>query len=294
MADTEAEAIAELATAANGAEDIVALAGEAGTLIYPPDFQLSKYDHESLLPAPRRARGKVAVYDAASLVLYVRKHGKDTAPPDRYMAGPTRAGHAETTPTALYADVDKITVTAVINGHGIGNDLPGWGDHRASLTLRHAPEWQHWAERDRSWLSQVEFAEHLEEGYGEIVDPSAADMLELAQTLQAHNKVTFRSQQFLGSGQRQFTYHEEIDARAGETGQIVIPSKFQLGLICFEGQTEGYRVDARFQFRITEGALRVRYLLTRPHDVSRAAFGDVVDEVEHGVGLVAFRGTPPA
>ncbi|HEX3539618.1 MAG TPA: DUF2303 family protein [Acidimicrobiales bacterium] len=291
---TEAEAIADLAVDATTSEDIPAIAGDAGTIVYSNKTALHHYDHEALLDAPRRVKARVAVHTPDSLVLYVRKHGHETAPADRNQVDTARADQTEKVCTALYADVDKVTVTAVLNGHGAGGAIPGWGDHRAALALRYAPEWLHWTSQDRVWLAQVEFGEHLEEGYGEIVEPSAAEMLELAQTMSAKNRLEFRSQQLLGNGQRQFTYHETIDARAGENATITIPSKFKLGLICFEGQTEGYPVDARFQFRINDGALRVRYLLTRPHDVIRTAFDDVVSDVEHGVGLVAFRGTPPA
>lgn len=263
--------------------------GGWGHIAYPPNWQLQAYDGEALLDAPRRATGTVTVHDAASLILYLRKHGA------RVGAAALAAAeeNAEVARHAIYADVDKVTITGVINGHGPGPDAPGWGDHRAALTLRHTREWAHWAARDRQWLGQVDFAEHLEEGFDQIVDPPAAHMLELAQTMQANNRVEWKSQTLLNNGQRQFTYSETVDARAGQYGKLDIPQEFNLGLAVFEGQTEGYRIKARFQFRLREGDLSVRYLLTRPHDVVRSAFGDIVAEIEQGVGLASFRGVAP-
>lgn len=260
--------------------------GGRGHIAYPPGWQLQSFDDEVLLDAPRRAKGTTRIHDAGSFILYMRKHG----------ARGTASALTENTEAArhaIYADVDKATITGVINGHGPGSDAPGWGDHCAVLGLRHTPEWQHWAGKDRLWLGQSDFAEHLEEGFSEIVEPAAADMLELAQTMQANNRVEWKSQTLLNNGQRQFTYNETVDARAGQHGKLEIPQKFCLGLAVFEGQVEGYKIEARFQFRLRDGSLSVRYLLTRPHDVIRAAFGDVVTEIEQGVGLAAFRGVSP-
>jgi uncharacterized protein YfdQ (DUF2303 family) len=266
-------------------------AGAQGVVAYPPGWQTLEFDREKFLAAPRRAKGRAQVHDAGSLIRYLRKHGGRAEP--RKSSADTLAANAEAARPAIYADVDTVTIVGVINGHGAGPDAPGWGDHRAILTLRHAPEWTHWAGKDRQWLQQVDFAEHVEEGFGEIVEPAAADMLELAQTIQANNRVDWKSQRVLATGQRQFTYHETVNASAGQSGTLEIPQKLALGQAVFDGQTEGYRIEARLQFRLREGNLSVRYLLTRPHDVVRAAFGDVVAEVEQGVGLAAFLGIAP-
>lgn len=295
---TEAATIADLTRAALTPTPFTAEPGRTGVLVHAEGTSLHHYDYEHLLDAPRRARGTVHVHDAQSLVTYVRKHATDNPPPvdanhDRALAVRALRPNTETHRHALYADVDTPAVTAVLNGHGPDSE-PGWGDHRAVLTLRWAPEWCHWADKDRQWLDQTEFAEHLEEGMGEIREPTAGDMMEIAQTMQANTTVQWRSQRFLGNGQVQFTYHETVDARAGSDGTLEIPQRFTLGLIVFDGQTEGYRLDARFQFRRPDGRLKVRYLLTRPHDVVSAAFGDVVTVVEDGTGLAALRGQAPS
>lgn len=87
---------------------------------------------------------------------------------------------------------------------------------------------------------------------------------------------------------------EDIVAQPGDVGTLIYPSGSQMWSYDHENLLDNPRRAKATKFRITEGALRVRYLLTRPHEVIRTAFDDVVDVVEHGVGLVAFRGTPPA
>lgn len=153
---------------------------------------------------------------------------------------------------------------------------------------------QLWIGKDRKWQSQVDFAQHIEEGQPDIVNPPAADMLELAQTLQANRAVKFRSSQMISNGQRQFTYEETIEAKAGAKGHLDVPTTFTLGIRVFEGMEHGDAVNARLQFDMADGALRFKYLLDRPHDVIRLAFGDVVASVEAGTGVVAYRGASPS
>lgn len=224
-------------------------------------------DLASYLDAPRRKTGTVNLDTGDSLGQYVKAH-----------AGPG---------TALFADMDAGNVTAVLNGHD--TDAPGWGDHRAVLRFRQTPAWERWRSNDRKMLSQVAFAEHIEDGLGEIVEPPGAEMLELAQSFQAATKVNFKSSRMLDSGQRQLDYEETIDARAGQKGNLVIPKAFTLALAPYEGCAP-YKVVARLRFRIAEGTLTLGYVLDRPIDVLRSAFDDEVVKVETATGLTAYRG----
>lgn len=225
-------------------------------------------DLERHLPTPRRKIGQVTLHEGPSLVAYVLKHDEADA-------------------TELFADVEHGRIVAVLNGHA--DVTAGWGDHRATLTLRKTHEWQHWAGASGQMLSQVAFAEHIEAGLPEIRVPEAADMLELAQSFQAHTKVQFSSANVLASGERQLVYTEETTAQAGRRGDIVIPKEFELGIAPYEG-SEPYRVVARLRHRIGDGRLTLGYVLDRPEDVLRAAFLDVLSQVEQGTGRTALRG----
>lgn len=168
----------------------------------------------------------------------------------------------------------------------------GWGDHRATLTLRHSPEWKHWASLDGKLVGQVEFAEHVQDGIDDILQPDAAGLLELAQTFRASTKGTFGSSKMLDSGQVQFTYHEEIKATGGEKSNIVIPSRIVLGLPVFDGAEQADEVHARFRFRLTDGELRLGYKLMRPTLVVRRAWTDVIVGLERALDVPVLWGTP--
>jgi uncharacterized protein YfdQ (DUF2303 family) len=282
VTDLNVEAIADLAQKAVSAG--VGLAQIEGfetlyRIVTPGNVTSEVVNFEKYLPRPDAKRGTVNLHDAASFMAYVDAHND--------------APH-----TALYADVDVTKVTAVLNGHGqttvsAVSRTAGWGDHRAVLTLRLSDNWQHWASKDGEWFGQEAFAEHLEAYLDDVRRPPAAEMLELAQTLQGTNSVTFKSQTLLANGQRQFRYEETIEARAGQIGHMEIPTEFRLGVAVFEGQLVGVEVRCRFQFRLNGGALKLRYLIDQPRAIIRDAFGVVIDEIEAALPLVAYRGTAP-
>lgn len=228
-------------------------------------------DAEEFGQRPRRKQEQVTLATSDSLGHYVNKHLVKGA-------------------TELYADVDTIRVVAVLDDSTANN--PGWGVHRATLQLRHTPEWKHWLGKDNNLMAQDDFALHIEDGLNEITSPPAADMLELAQTFQANVGVTFSQAIRLADGQRQLTYSEEQTSAAGKHGQIVVPGEFELLLPCFEGG-KTYEVTARLRHRLRDGRLTIGYKLVRPHDVLELAFDNELDKLAKATGLAPFLGTAP-
>lgn len=226
-------------------------------------------DLERFLPTPRRKHGAVTLNDGESFSRYVTKH-------------------VEAGATEMYADVTAQTMVALLNDHA--GDGAGWGDHRATLTLRRTPQWEVWAGHNGTLLEQLAFAELVEDNLPDIVEPDGATLLELAQSFQAHTKVRFESARHLQGGDRQLVYTEDTTATAGTKGDITIPPTFTLGIAPFE-VGEMYRVVARLRYRITDGRLRLGYRLDRPEDVLRSAFRDVVNEVQQRTGIDVLYGT---
>lgn len=220
---------------------------------------------------PRRKAGTVEVHDALAFISYLSKHGLPE--------------------TEVWADVANQALVAVINANGGIDDPAGWGDHRAQLVLRKTPAWTAWAKYDKQFLSQTTFAEHVEERLPDFVMPAGAEMLELAQSFKAATKVAFESSRRLSSGETTLEYREETAATAGKKGNIAIPDIFSLGLAPFDG-TEGYRVNARLRYRISDGALSLGYVLERPEDILRAAFADITTVVADGIAASVWHGTP--
>jgi len=260
---TEAEFIRDLAVASTPPVEVdpSKLYVHDGEIINLQDFQ----------PTPRRKRGHTTHFTAASLAAYALAHKE--------------AG------TALYVDLESFGATVIINGPSV--ESPGWSDHTAILKTRYTPEWNYWINKDGKMQAQAEFAEHVQAGLREILDPPAMDMLELAQSFQAHTDVTFKSGKQLADGKRQLEYIEEINATAGAKGTIVIPSELSLAIAPFEGSPT-YKIKAWFRFRINNGDLQLGYKLDRPRDVQKAAFDDIVLELQKATLLNVYQGKPSA
>lgn len=224
-------------------------------------------DRQAHLPAPRRKRGTVTLADADSFAAYVTRH--------------------QTPATVLYANQDRAQVVAILNDHAA--DGAGWGDFRAVLQLALTKPWQHWAAKDGRLLPQTEFAEHIEQGLEEIVAPPAAEMLELAQHFEAHNRVEFKSVQVLADGRRSFRYEEQLEAKAGQAGTVQTPREFELGVPPYEG-TGPWKVVARLRYRLNGGQLAIGYSLVRPEAVLRAAFGEALETITAATEAPILRG----
>jgi uncharacterized protein YfdQ (DUF2303 family) len=262
------EAIADLTRNGVGAERLEL--GGYYTYLIGGRVELVDLTGDQYRDAPTRKVGTTTVRDVPSWLAYYGKHHD----PD----------------SEIYADRQGLTVTAVLDAHG--PDQPRFGTHRLVLRLRHSDEFTAWQAASGRMMSQTGFAEFLEDHRGAVVEPAAADMVELAQTFQAKTKVDFKSSTILASGQRQLTYVEQVDASAGQRGQLVIPPSFTLALQVFEGAAHADAVTARLRYRINDGSLQIGFVLDQLAEVVSTAFVGVVGEIEAGVTQPVLYGTP--
>jgi uncharacterized protein YfdQ (DUF2303 family) len=192
--------------------------------------------------------------------------------------------------TTVWVHPTSGRIVAVIDDSG--PESPGWGEHKVVLELETTPEWNHWLSKDGILMGQEEFAEHVEVGLDDIQEPSGADVLEMAQTFHAKTNSTFRQATRLASGETQFQYDEEIQAKAGATGTMEIPSVLMLGLAPFVGE-KPYKVIARVRYRISSGRLSLGYKLDRPDLVRRDALDTIAEKLGNEFPLT-YVGSEPA
>ncbi len=267
---TEASAIAALAERAATPVDING--EELLAVRLAPGDAFSIADLEQYAPVPRRKRGRFTVTDPDSLVAYAKRH--------------------LTRETQLWGDRNAGRLAAIFDDHEAGeNGGAGWGAHRVELHLARSVEWQTWTQRSGRPMTQVDFAELVEERAQDIVEPTGAEMLEIAQSLHATKSAAFRSDTRLSNGETRLVYEETLDARAGQRGDLIVPTRFALALRVWEG-TQPYRVEARFRYRLTDGRLSIAFILDRLDDVVREAFGELAADVADKVGAPLFHGTP--
>jgi len=244
--------------------------------VIPADYKLASLDIERLLAphrdTPRRVRGTVTLTDATSWLAYFAKHGSPAS--------------------EVYGDVRASTVTAVINAP-TDSLTPGWGDHRAILALEHSDAWRAWTDHDGKLTGQETFAEPLEARTPDLIDPTAADMLELAQSFQATKGVTFESGTRLASGQRRLQYLETIEGRAGQRGQLDVPTQIAIRVQVWRGIDIAVPMTARFRYRIAPGGLALGYVLDRVDDVLDAAWQDLLGDLTSALPVPVLAGRAP-
>ena len=229
-------------------------------------------DAEAFLDQPRRQRGTSDLYDEHSFTEFTKA---------RRLLG-----------TTLWADWRDGLMVAVFNDYDPANGLPGWADFRAQLVIRATPEWERWKGINGRWLSQVDLASHIERSLEDFVEPTGADMLELALSLEAHQTAQYRSAHTLQSGTRRFTYEEEVTAHGGAKGTMDIPTKVSLQLAPWEG-ADPWRLEANFKYRLKEGELTLQIEMLRFEEARQEAFTELTARVAVATELTVFAGRAP-
>lgn len=134
--------------------------------------------------------------------------------------------------------------------------------HSAHFKPQFDESWQRWHELNGKWLDQAEFARYLEEYIGEVVSPSQADLLEIANDLQIKTDIQAAKSTRLDSGAVQINYVENTDART--KGNVTIPQKITIACPMFFGE-EAIRFNAFLRYRAKPGnpimfALEIEHL----------------------------------
>lgn len=254
-AATEAAAVAEITRASCEPQQLDPDVPQA--LVIPADARVELPDLTAWRARPTRKTGLYRPGTVEALDAYVRNH-------------------LDVDHTTVWVHPITGVVEAVLDDNAAAE--PAWGQHRARLALTLTPEWRYWLDADGKMLQQYEFAEHIEGGLQQIEQPDAADVLELAQSFHATNNATFRSSLRLASGEQQFAYDEELQASAGRTGQMTVPTVMVLLLAPFLGEDE-QQVTARFRFRLNSGKLLLGYKLDQPEKILRDAIEQIADRI---------------
>jgi len=245
--------------------------------VVPDGYQIKTADIAAVLkryrPAPARVTGTAILTDTASWLGYFGKHGGE---------------HSE-----VYGDVRTSTVTAILNAPR-GAEEPEWGDHRVVLQLEHSPAWMAWNALDGQLIGQEAFAEHLEARSPDLREPDAATMLELAQSFQATKGVQFESGSSLASGQKRLQYLETVEGRAGNRGQLDIPSQIRIQVQVWRGVAIAVPMTARFRFRIAREGLQLAYVLDQVEDVLDAAWSSLLGELTDTLPVPVLAGRAPS
>ena len=232
-------------------------------IVHPKDFNVATL--EKLMLAPSRTEQHVVCDTATSFLDYFNHFANDNS--------------------AIFCDLAAETFTGVIDYHAVKN--AAWKGHTVTFKCRRTDEASAWINHSGKKMEQQDFAYFIEANALEVVNPPAAEMLQIATYLKAEKKVNFISGTVLANGQQSLTYMEEINGSAGEKGELRIPDIIKLGMRMFQGG-DAYELEARFRYRINSGKLVMWYDLIRPNNTLRAAVQDAYAVIKAGIKTQLF------
>lgn len=219
---------------------------------------------------PNGFRGNVSLHESTSLIDYVNSLDKSKA--------------------RLYADLHGRRIDAVLDDHT--EDGPGFRKFTATCNLSLSSEWREWAGLSGAFQTQDEFTEHLDNNRTDILDPTAAELLEIVQTLQVAKDATWKRATRLENGEVRFTYNESVNGAAGRDGELVIPSTFTLSLPVYYG-SDPTNIKAFLRYRLRAGDLQVGYKLIDADTIERNEFLSLANNVAADTGLDLLYGEVP-
>lgn len=177
---------------------------------------------------------------------------------------------------------------AIPNFHAVFND-DGYGDHSATYKCPLSRQWIVWNGKNKVAMSQVAFAEFIEDNRLDITDPATADMMEIAQNISASSTGKFKSKINRVNGNVEFGWTENTEASAGD-GSMRVPEFFKLAIPVFDAGQK-WEVTAKLRYRIKDGNLLLWYDLEDAQKVLEHAIEEVWQAIEASIALPIFNGT---
>jgi uncharacterized protein YfdQ (DUF2303 family) len=197
----------------------------------------------------------------------------------------------KTADSAIYADMDSMTLTCVLNeAPAQATLIAAWRDYRAIYSCPRSPAWKEWTALDGKQMAQEAFAdfveahlEHLTQGKGY---PAPTEVLQMARDLTVLTKGTYKRTINVTTGASILECKTDTD-----TGSTVIPRAFLLAIPVFDGGAL-YQVEARIRMQMVNGAPCFLYQLHRRTEIERDAFGEVRGIAQDQTALPLFAGKP--
>jgi uncharacterized protein YfdQ (DUF2303 family) len=226
-------------------------------------------DLTKFLKVPLRKKANPSFNVADSFVRYVNEH--------------------KTASSRIYVPSNLLLV-AILDHNSPGPGDAGWAEHSASYAMQHSLEWQTWTKQNGTKLNQKDFCEFVEDNAKDFSDRT--NMLELVRTLQVNSNVAFNSWEKGDGGNVALSFTKTVQARAGEKGEVELPTSFQINIPCFQGGVM-LPITAKLRFDIAESdkKLKLWYELQKVQQMLIEHTKQVVVAVTKSTGIEPFFGT---
>lgn len=234
-------------------------------MVTPAGQKMTVEDMERFGDAPARIRETATFETPKAFTDYI----KDFAAPN----------------TRVFAALDAKKVVAHLDYHATP-DKPSWSTHKAIYPAVFDQSFGAWASVHGKPLGQKEFAEFLEDRAEDAINPTPADLMEVALKFEAIRNVDFKSAINLSSNERQFRYEEKDSVG----GSVAAPKIIALRTPVFYG-SDPVEWRARFSYAITGGSLFFTVKIHRLDEVLDKEFQRLTDAIAVDLpGIPVHRG----
>jgi uncharacterized protein YfdQ (DUF2303 family) len=221
---------------------------------------------------PKRPRANVKLRDTDSFIAYFNDH---KAPRSRI--------YATLEPARFIAVFDDFNTAEL---HGVAEQAD-WREFRAEFAIPPSREWTTWTAANRKHMSQLAFAEFLQENLPDVLRPDGAALLEMSLNFEAATSGAFVAAQRLQDGSHNLVWRAENNA----SGSVKLPEFVDLCIPVFENETPK-EMTARLRYRVADGKLALWYELVRLHKVLEAAFRECWTRIASETDSVILLGAP--
>lgn len=239
--------------------------------VVPDGFALARLPVQE---SPGRPQGTVRLRDAASFTRYVNDH--------------------KVARSRIYATLEPAQFLAVFDDFdtssgagGVMADQADWRGYRAEFKVPASREWKTWNDANRKHMSQLGFAEFLQDNLPDVTKPEGGALLEMALNFEAAQAGHFVAAQRLQDGSHNLTWKADNNA----SGSVKLPEFIELRIPVFENE-QARPIVARLRYRVAEGRLQIWYELVRPHKELEAAFRECWARIEKDTGIAILLGQP--
>jgi uncharacterized protein YfdQ (DUF2303 family) len=184
----------------------------------------------------------------------------------------------------------KTGMTAWLDYHDPSTKYPGRNLHRAHLSLAESVQSKAWKEINGIPLNQEKFAEFLEEHSQDVRSLDAATLMEIVLTLQGKSEVSFRKAVRLNSGTVQVCWDETASVKAGQHGELDVPTGIVLAIPLFE-YGESVTITAKLRTVVRDGGVTFSVKLLRLDIAIEDALRANIETVKKGTEITPLIGT---
>jgi uncharacterized protein YfdQ (DUF2303 family) len=197
-----------------------------------------------------------------------------------------------TNESAIFASSKDNAIKAVMDWHqSDGEEFGGFARHQVILPFVFTDRWQAWTAISGKPMHQKTLAEHIEEYLGDIVAPDAAAVLETVLTLSGKKSVAYKNATRLASGDVAIQWEETTEAKAGQSGELKVPSEITLRLPVYVGCEDETTFDVRtmFRFHVHEGSLTFTLKMLGIERIRELAFAAIYSSLVANLESVSIK-----